>query len=184
ARCTPSGRRVRRRVRPRRLRARHNDPGRPEAGRVEEEPTGGGYAILHFARPYGGTITTASGRGIVTGWGGGGKQHAAEAAAMRVRGGMRIGLGTGTTVAHLLPLLPGHAANVWYYASSPQTERAAVELGLDVRPFEAVDRLDLTIDGADQVAPAGWLVKGGGGAHTREKILAAAAEPFLVIVSA
>jgi ribose 5-phosphate isomerase A len=119
----------------------------------------------------------------VTAWEDDAKQKVAEAAMSLIGDGMRIGLGTGTTVAHLLPLLPGRAANVRYYASSPRTERAALELGLDVRPFEALDRLDLTIDGADQVAPSGWLVKGGGGAHTREKILAAAAERFIVIVS-
>jgi ribose 5-phosphate isomerase A len=68
-------------------------------------------------------------------------------------------------------------------ATSPQTERAAGELGLSVEPFEAVDRLDLTIDGADQVDPSGWLVKGGGAAHTREKIAAAASGRFVVIVS-
>ena len=48
--------------------------------------------------------------------------------------------------------------------------------------FEGLDRLDIAIDGADQVDPAGWLVKGGGGAHTREKIVAAAADRFVVIV--
>ncbi len=56
-------------------------------------------------------------------------------------------------------------------------------MGLDVRPFTDIDRLDLAIDGADQVDPAGWLVKGGGGAHTRERIVAAAADRFVVIVS-
>jgi ribose 5-phosphate isomerase A len=96
------------------------------------------------------------------------KQEVAEAALPFVRPRMRVGLGTGTTVAHLLPMLPGHSAGVVYVASSPRTERAALELGLDVRPFGALDRLDLTIDGADQVAPSGWLVKGGGAAHTRE----------------
>jgi ribose 5-phosphate isomerase A len=120
----------------------------------------------------------------VTSWEDSAKQRVAEAAVPHIEDGMRVGLGTGTTVAHLLPLLPGHAANVRYFASSPQTERAALDLGLDVRPFEGLDRLDLTIDGADQVAPSGWLVKGGGGAHTREKILAAVAERFVVIVSA
>jgi ribose 5-phosphate isomerase A len=59
----------------------------------------------------------------------------------------------------------------------------ARELGLDVRPFTCFDRLDLALDGADQVAPSGWLVKGGGGAHTREKVVAAAAERFVVIAS-
>ena len=50
-----------------------------------------------------------------------------------------------------------------------------------MEPFERLERLDIAIDGADQVAPDGWLVKGGGGAHTREKIVAAAAERFVVI---
>ena len=50
--------------------------------------------------------------------------------------------------------------------------------------FEQLDRLDVAIDGADQVDPAGWLVKGGGGAHTREKIVAAAADRFIVIADA
>jgi ribose 5-phosphate isomerase A len=96
---------------------------------------------------------------------------------------MRVGLGTGTTVAHLLPLLPSRVQRVTYVASSPNTERAARKLGLEIQRFDTFDRLDLTIDGADQVAPDGWLIKGGGGAHTREKILAAAAERFVVIVS-
>jgi ribose 5-phosphate isomerase A len=68
-------------------------------------------------------------------------------------------------------------------ATSDATEREARALGLPVEPFEALDRLDIAIDGADQVTPDRWLVKGGGGAHTREKIVAAAAERFIVIVS-
>src|SRR5213078_4576592 len=60
----------------------------------------------------------------------------------------------------------------------------ARELGLPVEPFEALDRLDIAIDGADQIDPAGWLIKGGGAAHTREKIVARAARRFVVIVSA
>ena len=68
-------------------------------------------------------------------------------------------------------------------ATSPETERAAREHGLDVRPFTSFGRLDLALDGADQIAPSGWLVKGGGGAHTREKVVAAAAERFVVIAS-
>jgi ribose 5-phosphate isomerase A len=59
----------------------------------------------------------------------------------------------------------------------------AREQGLDVRAFSDLDRLDLAIDGADQVDPACWLVKGGGGAHTRERVVAAAADRFVVIVS-
>jgi ribose 5-phosphate isomerase A len=109
------------------------------------------------------------------------KQRVAEAGAQLVRAGMRVGIGTGTTVAYLLPLLP--VRDVVYVATSPQTEESALALGLDVRPFDTLDRLDLALDGADQVAPTRWLVKGGGGAHTREKIVAAAADRFVVLVS-
>jgi ribose 5-phosphate isomerase A len=112
------------------------------------------------------------------------KQAVAEAGAALVSEGMRVGLGTGSTVERLLPVLAGRALkDVVYVATSPQTARAARELGLDVRPFTRFDRLDLAIDGADQIAPTGWLVKGGGGAHTREKVVAAAAECFVVIAS-
>jgi ribose 5-phosphate isomerase A len=68
-------------------------------------------------------------------------------------------------------------------ATSLQTETAARELGLPVEPFDELARLDLAVDGADQVSPAGWLVKGGGAAHTREKIVAASADRFVVIAS-
>ena len=64
--------------------------------------------------------------------------------------------------------------------------RPARELGLEVEPFTGADalaELDIAIDGADQVAPSGWVVKGGGAAHTREKAVAAAARRFVVIVS-
>jgi ribose 5-phosphate isomerase A len=112
------------------------------------------------------------------------KQAAAEAAALLVEDGMAVGLGTGSTVAHLLPALAARGLDLRCVATSPATERAAVALGLRLEPFERLDRLDIAIDGADQVDPAGWLVKGGGGAHTREKIVAAAAERFVVIASA
>jgi ribose 5-phosphate isomerase A len=111
------------------------------------------------------------------------KALAAHAAAELVPDGARVGLGTGTTVAHLLPALAARRLDLRCVATSPATERRARELGLRVEPFDALDRLDVTIDGADQVAPDLWLVKGGGGAHTREKIVAAAAERFVVIVS-
>jgi ribose 5-phosphate isomerase A len=112
------------------------------------------------------------------------KQAAAEAAAELVTEGMRVGLGTGSTVRYLLPALAARAvSNVVYVATSPQTEQAARKLRLDVRPFTHLGHLDLAIDGADQIAPTGWLVKGGGGAHTREKVVATAAERFVVIAS-
>jgi ribose 5-phosphate isomerase A len=110
------------------------------------------------------------------------KRGAARAAAELVRDGMIVGLGTGSTVAHLLPALAGRELRIRCVATSPRTASVARELGLAVEPFERLDILDIAIDGADQVAPDGWLVKGGGGAHTREKIVAAAAERFVVIV--
>jgi ribose 5-phosphate isomerase A len=110
------------------------------------------------------------------------KRIAAEAAAELVADGMIVGLGTGSTVAHLLPALAARELQVRCVATSPRTESHAAELGIPVEPFEQIDRLDIAIDGADQVSPDGWLVKGGGGAHTREKIVAAAAERFIVIV--
>ena len=109
------------------------------------------------------------------------RRLAAEAAAGLVEAGMRVGLGTGSTVAQLLPALAARGLEISCVATSPGTEVAARTLGLRLEPFEQIDRLDLAIDGCDQVSPEGWLVKGAGGAHTREKIVAAAADRFLVI---
>ena len=113
------------------------------------------------------------------------KRLAAETAAALVEDGMVVGLGTGSTVAYLLPALAARALDLRCVATSPATESAARELGLRVEAFAgtgALARLDIAIDGADQVDPAGWLVKGGGAAHTREKAVAAAADRFVVIV--
>jgi len=109
------------------------------------------------------------------------KQVAAEAAAELVEHGMTVGLGTGSTVAFLLPALADRSLDIRCAATSPRTEHAARELGLKVEALQDIDRFDVTIDGADQIAPDGWLVKGGGAAHTREKIIAAAADRFIVI---
>ena len=111
------------------------------------------------------------------------KRAAATAAAAMVEDGMRVGLGTGTTVAELVPAIARRRLAITCVATSPATAELATALGLDVRPFTDIDRLDLAIDGADQVDPVGWLIKGGGGAHTRERIVAAAADRFVVIVS-
>jgi ribose 5-phosphate isomerase A len=110
------------------------------------------------------------------------KKLAAEAAAELVEDGMRVGLGTGSTVAHLLPAIAARRLrDLRCVATSGATEEQAKKLGIPVEPFDRLDRLDIAIDGADQVAPDHWLVKGGGGAHTREKIVAASAERFVVI---
>jgi len=109
------------------------------------------------------------------------KRLAAEYAAGLVEDGMRVGLGTGTTVAPLLPALAARRLRLRCVATSPATADAARSLGLAVEPFETLGELDIAIDGADQVAPGPWLVKGGGRAHVREKIVAAAAARFVVI---
>jgi len=110
------------------------------------------------------------------------KRLAAEAAAELVSDGMKVGLGTGSTVAHLLPALAARGLKeIRSVATSVATEDQARELGIPVEDFDKLDRLDIAIDGADQIAPDNWLVKGGGAAHTREKIVAATAETFVVI---
>lgn len=112
------------------------------------------------------------------------KRAAAQAAAELVQPGDLVGLGTGSTVAHLLSALAARGLEgVRCVATSPATERMAAELGLAVEPFDDLDRLDIAIDGTDQVTPEHWLIKGGGGAQTREKVVAAAAERFVVIAS-
>jgi ribose 5-phosphate isomerase A len=114
------------------------------------------------------------------------KQLAAAAAAELVESGMSLGLGTGSTVGYLLPALAARGLDLRCVATSLATERAARGLGIPVEPFtgrDALSRLDIAVDGADQVAPAGWLVKGGGAAHTREKLVAAASDRFVVVVS-
>ncbi len=110
------------------------------------------------------------------------KRIAAEAAAKLVEDGMAVGLGTGSTVGFLLPALAERGLEgLRCVATSVATEEQAKELGIPVEAFDSLDRLDIAIDGADQIAPDRWLVKGGGGAHTREKIVAATAERFVVI---
>jgi ribose 5-phosphate isomerase A len=113
------------------------------------------------------------------------KRAVGSAAAELVQDGMRVGLGTGSTVAYLLDALGERKlTDVRCTATSPATERAARALGLSVMELDELGELDLAIDGADEVDPQGWLIKGGGAAHTREKIVAAAARRFVVIVSA
>ncbi len=110
------------------------------------------------------------------------KRLAAEAAAKLVEDGMTVGLGTGSTVAHLLPAIARRGVSgIRCVATSVATEEQARELGIPVEDFSSLQRLDIAIDGTDEVTPDGWLIKGGGGAHLREKIVAAAAARFVVI---
>jgi ribose 5-phosphate isomerase A len=107
---------------------------------------------------------------------------AAEAAAELVESGMTIGLGTGSTVAFLLPALARRRLRgIRCVATSIATEEQARSLGIPVEDFDRLEQLDIAIDGTDEVNPEGWLIKGGGAAHLREKIVAAAAERFIVI---
>jgi ribose 5-phosphate isomerase A len=110
------------------------------------------------------------------------KRIAAEAAAELVEDGMTVGLGTGSTVAHLLPAIARRGlSGIRCVATSVATEEQARELDIPVEAFSELKRLDIAIDGTDQVTPDGWLIKGGGGAHLREKIVAAAANRFVVV---
>jgi ribose 5-phosphate isomerase A len=114
------------------------------------------------------------------------KDLAAKEAAGLVEDGMRVGLGSGSTVAFLLRALAARRLDVRCVSTSPATDKAARDLGISTEPFSgtaALSRLDIAIDGADQVTRSGWLVKGGGAAHTREKVVAAAADRFIVIIS-
>jgi ribose 5-phosphate isomerase A len=110
------------------------------------------------------------------------KRLAAEAAAELVEDGMAVGLGTGSTVAYLLPAIARRGlSGIRCVATSVATEEQARELGIPVEEFGSLQRLDIAIDGTDEVTPEGWLIKGGGGAHLREKVVAAAAERFVVV---
>jgi ribose 5-phosphate isomerase A len=110
------------------------------------------------------------------------KRLAAEAAAELIEDGMTVGLGTGSTIAFLLPAIAARSlSGIRCVATSVATEEQARGLGIPVEEFSELERLDIAIDGTDQVTPDGWLIKGGGGAHLREKIVAAAAERFVVI---
>lgn len=114
------------------------------------------------------------------------KRLAAEAASALVEDGMAVGLGTGSTAGHFLRALAKRGLSLRCVATSLETERAAADLGLSVEAFSgvaALGELHIAVDGADQIASDGWVVKGGGGAHTREKIVAAAATRFVVIAS-
>jgi ribose 5-phosphate isomerase A len=111
------------------------------------------------------------------------KLGAAYAAVRLIRPGMNVGLGSGSTVALLIKVLAQSAPDAAFVAASPTTANAAETHGLRVVALDDVGVLDLAIDGADQIDPAGWLIKGGGAAHTRERIVASAAHRFVVIVS-
>ena len=110
------------------------------------------------------------------------KEAAGRHAATYVTDGMRVGLGTGSTVHFTIIALGERAPAITCTATSEQTDRLARSLGLTVVSPDEIGQLDLVIDGADEVDPAFNLTKGGGGAHTREKLIAEMSPRFIVVV--
>ena len=112
-----------------------------------------------------------------------GKQAAGYAAAEQVEDGMRLGLGTGSTVAHFLDRLAERGLDVQGVPTSRATEQQCRQLGIGLLDPAEVDRLDLCVDGADELTHDLVLTKGGGGALLREKVVAAMADRMLVIAT-
>jgi ribose 5-phosphate isomerase A len=112
------------------------------------------------------------------------KRQAAARALEEVREGMKLGLGTGSTAKHFVELLGERVRgglNVVGVPTSEATRADAQRCGIALTTLDEVDRLDLTVDGADEVDPHLNLIKGGGGALLREKIVAAASDRMIVI---
>ena len=115
------------------------------------------------------------------------KQAVAEAAVEQFRDGMIVGLGSGSTAALMIEglgqrLAAGQLKDIVGVTTSFQGEVLAAELGIPLRSLNAVERIDLAIDGADEVDPAFQLIKGGGACHVQEKLVADRAERFVVVV--
>jgi len=112
------------------------------------------------------------------------KREAAARALEEVRDGMKLGLGTGSTARHFVELLGERVRGglkVEGVPTSEATRADALRYGVPLTSLEEIDRLDLTVDGADEVDPALDLIKGGGGALLREKIVASASDRMIVI---
>jgi ribose 5-phosphate isomerase A len=109
------------------------------------------------------------------------KRMAAARALEEVRDGMRLGLGTGSTAKHFVDLLGRAGMRVVGVPTSEATRVQAEGCGIALTTLDDIDRLDLTVDGADEIDPALNLIKGGGGALLREKIVAAASDRMIVI---
>jgi ribose 5-phosphate isomerase A len=112
------------------------------------------------------------------------KRQAAARALEQVRDGMKLGLGTGSTAKHFVELLGMRVRdglNVIGVPTSEATGTDAIRCGIALTTLDDIDRLDLTVDGADEIDPAFHLIKGGGGALLREKIVAAASDRMIVI---
>ena len=112
------------------------------------------------------------------------KRAAAARALEFVRPGMRLGLGTGTTAAHFVEVLAARVRaglSVVAVPTSEATRAQAARLGITLTTLDDTPQLDLTVDGADEIGPDLTLIKGGGGALLREKIVAAASVRMVVI---
>jgi len=112
------------------------------------------------------------------------KRQAAARALEQVRDGMKLGLGTGSTAKHFVELLGERVRaglKVIGVPTSEATRADAERCGVPLTTLDQVDRLDLTVDGADEIDPNLELIKGGGGALLREKIVAAASDRMIVI---
>ena len=112
------------------------------------------------------------------------KRQAAARALDFVQNGMKLGLGTGSTAKHFVELLGARVRDGLDVLGVPTSEVRrddAIRCGISLATLDEVDRLDLTVDGADEIDPALSLIKGGGGALLREKIVAAASDRMIVI---
>ena len=112
------------------------------------------------------------------------KRQAAARALDFVQNGMRLGLGTGSTAKHFVELLGARVRDGLDVAGVPTSEATradALRCGIRLTTLDEIDRLDLTVDGADEIDPQLNLIKGGGGALLREKIVAAASDRMIVI---
>jgi ribose 5-phosphate isomerase A len=115
------------------------------------------------------------------------KQEVGKAAAARVQSNSIVGLGTGSTTAFAIQslgdrLASGELSNIVGIPTSFQAEVLAKQYGIPLTSLDAVDKIDVAIDGADEVDPQKNLIKGGGAAHTREKIVDTLADLFIVVV--
>ena len=115
------------------------------------------------------------------------KQEVGKAAANRVKSNSIVGLGTGSTTAYAIEyigdrLSKGEISNILGIPTSFQAEVLAKKYGIPLTTLDAVDSIDVAIDGADEVDPQKNLIKGGGAAHTREKVVDALADEFIVVV--
>ena len=113
------------------------------------------------------------------------KRRAAEAALAYIKDGITLGVGTGSTVDQFIDALPPHAGRLTAVVSSSDRSTVRLErLGIHVSPLSSAGDIDLYVDGADEATKHLHLLKGGGGALTREKVLAAASRRFVCIVDA